>query len=191
MTDRLSRNDLTVQHFEADSWIGGQPDAEQAARIKPVVSDQLAKLCSWSVVSMLNFHPRREAMPPTLVYAIEERSSYQVKADLGGHQTLSEIFADARRQLAMVAETETPRAYALIVDSAEEVVGLPPLRSFDAAGTCFPESQPTIFVFLGEREQEAGVFVVQAVKQRVIRGGATTMGAPLILPGPDSLLFEL
>lgn len=39
---------------------------------KPEVSELLQKLCSWAVVSMLNFHPRKEGMPPTLVFKTEE-----------------------------------------------------------------------------------------------------------------------
>jgi hypothetical protein len=167
----------------------GQQSAEELAAKKPDVSDQLAKLCSWAVISMLNFHPRKEAMPPVLVYKTEENSSYQVQADLGIHDTLDELLSAAGVELERVGAEETVCAYALLVDSVEDVEGLPALRSFDDAGNPYPPEMPTLFVYMGERETQGGVLVVQAFKARVIRGGATPVDAPLILSGPDSLLF--
>lgn len=156
--------------------------------VKPEVSELLQKLCSWAVVSMLNFHPRKEGMPPTLVFKTEENSSYQVQADPHGHATLDEIFRTAREQLERIGETETVQGYALIVDSFEDVEGLPTICPVDENGETYPDDQPTIFVYLGERDNEQGVFVVQAYKGRPIRGGATPVDAPLIRCGPASML---
>jgi hypothetical protein len=157
---------------------------------KPEVSEMLQKLCSWAVISMLNFHPRKEGMPPTLVYKTEENSSYQVQNDPREHGTMEDIMSAAHDQLARIAEEETLQAYALIVDSLEDVSDIPTRRSIDGKGEVFPEDQPTIFVYLGEKATEQGVFVVQAYRGRIVRGGAIPLDAPLILEGPTSLIWS-
>lgn len=112
-----------------------------------------------------------------------------MQADPHGHATLDEIFDTAREQLERIGEAETVQGYALIIDSFEDVAGLPTMRSVNESGEAFPDDQPTIFVYLGERGNKQGVFVVQAYKGRPIRGGATPMDAPLIRRGPVSMLW--
>lgn len=154
---------------------------------KPEVSELLQKLCSWAVITMLDFHPRKESMPTTLVYKVAEEGSYQVKADPADAGTLDELLEATRSRLALVGGDRTVEGYALIVDSLAEVSGVPGDHHL-AGGGELPADRPTISVFLGDREHEQGVLVVQAYKERLIRGGAQPLGAPLIIEGPASLL---
>ena len=71
---------------------------------KPQVSELLQKLCSWAVITMLDFHPRRASMPTTLVYKVAGNSSYQVEADSADAGTLEELLEMTRSQLVRIGE---------------------------------------------------------------------------------------
>lgn len=156
---------------------------------KPQVSELLQKLCSWAVITMLDFHPRRASMPITLVYKVAGNSSYQVEADSADAGTLEELLEMTRSQLVRIGEDAAVEGYALIVDSLAGVTGLPDKRPSAESGEA-SSGRPTIFVFLGDRGHEQGVLVVQEYKERIIRGGAQPFGAPLIIEGPASLLQD-
>ena len=153
---------------------------------KPKVSEQLQKLCSWAVITILDMHPRKGGMSPTLVYKRAEEGSYRVEVDSGFRESLAAVLQSARLFL---GSDERIEAYALMVDSEGEVSGLPELRPSDDEGKPYPSEQPTLFVYLGERGSDEGVLVVQCYTKRPIRGGAAPLGAPLIMHGPDSLLY--
>lgn len=156
---------------------------------KPYVSERLQKLCSWAVITMLDMHPRKGGTTPTLVYKRAGEGSYRVEVDTGSHGSLAAVLQNARLFL---ENDEGIEAYAVMIDSeGEEVLGLPESRPSDDEGTPYPSGQSTLFVYLGERDTCEGVLVIQCYAKRPIRGGATPSGAPLIMRGPDSLLYSM
>ncbi|NTU88502.1 MAG: hypothetical protein HGA54_01130 [Actinobacteria bacterium] len=154
---------------------------------KPPVSEQLQKLCSWAVITLLDMHPRKGGMPPTLVYKRADEGSYRFEVDSGAHGSLDTVLENARLFLENNGEIE---AYAILVDSTEDIFGLPESRPSDDGGNPYPSGQTTLFVYLGERETGEGILVIQCYSKRPIRGGAAPLGAPLIMHGPDSLLHS-
>lgn len=158
---------------------------------RPQVSERLAKLCSWAVITMLESHPRKGGMAPTLVYkSVEDGGVYQTQMSMRAYESLDHIFDEARTALRELAEAKTVEAYALIVDYVEDIPDVPAVRAFDDVGNERPPEQPTIFVYLGERDRREGVMLAQSYRSRLMRGGAVPQGSPRIMPGPDSLLFE-
>lgn len=167
-----------MQHDFLDVDVA-QPDT------RPEVSEALQKLCAFAAVSILEMHPAKESMAPTLALKRKGRDTYDLETDPCEYTSIEEVLAAAKERLSADEDIE---AYALFIDSADQLSGFPLERPFDQAGNSYPEAQPTACLFLGERGNPCGVRVVQPYKARFIRGGATPLGAPLVTSGPSLLL---
>lgn len=161
-------------------------DAEVAQPAEhPKVPEVLGKLCSYAVITVLDAHPNKTSMAPSLVVKNEDSDAYLLQVDLGELDSLEAVMDGARQQLARQPKVE---AYALLVDSTDLLPGFPERRPLDESGNPYPEGTPTMAMYLGTRDVPEGFLVMQPYRRRRIRGGATPMGAPLIAHGPDSLL---
>lgn len=154
---------------------------------RPQTSELLQKLVAWAVITALDVHPTRESMAPLLVYKRVGKDDYESEIDENVHTSMEAVFDGARKRLAKLDDVE---GYVLIVDSVDRFEGFPAQRPKDLSGRDYSEDQPTIAAYLGEMGEKAGVLAIQPYRIRRLRGGATPLGAPLIIGGPDSLLWE-
>lgn len=152
---------------------------------RPQISLCLQKLCAYAVITVLEGHPNKESMAPTLALKREGSEVYTTEVDLRDHEDMESVRAAAHDRMAQEPGIE---AYVLMVDSTDMTPGFPEERPVDNEGEPYPAGTPTVAMYLGERGEEHGYLVIQPYRRRRIRGGATPVGAPLILAGPDSLL---
>lgn len=152
---------------------------------RPRIGSRLQKLCAYAVITVLEGHPNKESMAPTLALKREGSEVYTTEVDLRDHDDMVEVLAAARDRMTQEPSIE---AYVLMVDSADLIPGFPGERPVDTEDRPYPEGTPAVAMYLGERGGEQGYLVIQPYRRRRIRGGATPIGAPLIVEGPASLL---
>lgn len=98
-------------------------DAEVAQPAEhPKVPEVLGKLCSYAVITVLDAHPNKTSMAPSLVVKNEDSDAYLLQVDLGELDSLEAVMDGARQQLARQPKVE---AYALLVDSTDLLPGFP------------------------------------------------------------------
>ena len=152
---------------------------------RPEVSDRLAKLASFAMISVLDFLPSAEGVHISLVLKREGHNSPQAESVFSEDTSVDEALAHAREHM---EKDSTIEAYALVIDSQSKLAGFPDARPVDECGQEYPPDQPVAAMYAGERDEQQGILVVQPYRRRFFRGGATPVGAPLIVQGPDSLL---
>ncbi len=160
---------------------------------KPQVGELLQKMCAWAVVNVLNMHPARTGMPPTVVYKFANEEGYRAEASSGYYESLDDIFASTRTALIEQRDNEKQgevEGYVLLIDLAEDLPELPNMRPPDDGGDPYLPAQPVVFMYMGEAHKDEGFLVIQPYRKRMLRAGAVTVGAPLILPDPPSLLAD-
>ena len=155
----------------------------------PKASELIAKICSYAVITLLDYHPRKEAMNNALVVKLASEHGYRVLADPVDQPNLQGVFDASKLALQELADGgETVEAYVVAVDSFMGFEDMPELPAADPNGEPYAEGQRFILMFAGEAVQPKGTMVVQAYKNRRWRPGAAPLGAPFIGDGPDSLL---
>jgi len=152
---------------------------------RPQIPERLQKLCSFAIITVLDGHPNRESMAPTLALSRTDRETFTTEVDLREYDDIAGVLQAARERMATEPAID---AYVLLVDSADETPGFPEERPVGEDGSPYPAGTPAMAMYLGSRESPRGYLVVQPYRRRRIRGGATPMGAPLITDGPESLL---
>ena len=155
----------------------------------PKASALIARICSYAVITLLDYHPRKEAMNNALVVKLESEKGYRVLADPVDQPSLQGVFDASRLALQELRDGgETVEAYVVAVDSHMGYQDLPPLPGSDPNDKPYAADQRFILLFAGEAVQPKGTMVVQAYQNRRWRPGAAPLGAPFISDGPDSLL---
>lgn len=149
------------------------------------LTGRLRRLVAYSVINVLEVYPGKEPQAPVLVIYDERVDDYRMAADLRDHTTVEGVLEGARVQLEGEPDVG---AYALVLDSREGLAGFPEERPLDDAGRECLDEQPVIAVYLGEKGDLDGSLVIQPYVRRLFKGGATPLGAPLLVPGPASLI---